>query len=353
MPRIVLVDSYYPDFIDTLPVISYGQPRSYEDELATVLSYEFGTGSAYGHYLRANGIDVTDIIANHSGLQHKWAHDHGASGTLQEILLAQIAYYKPDILFFQDLSFLPASTLEQLRSQYIVTGQCSCPLPDVQNVRQFHCLWTSFPHYVRRFEELGVRAIYSPLAFDQRHAFERVQPAREYDITFVGGVGRDSHWLAGTDLLELVATAFPYNFHWWGYGMERLSGTSRLARCYRGQAWGNAMYSIYRRSKIVINRHGEVAEQYANNMRMYEATGCGALLVTEDRPNLWDLFNAREVYGYLTPQDAIAKMRYYLDHDNIRRWVAKCGQERTLRDHTYAKRMKTVSDHLKGILCLA
>jgi spore maturation protein CgeB len=42
------------------------------------------------------------------------------------------------------------------------------------------------------------------------------------------------------------------------------------------------MFKILARSKIVINRHGTIAGNYAVNMRMYEATGSGAMLVTEN-----------------------------------------------------------------------
>ena len=54
------------------------------------------------------------------------------------------------------------------------------------------------------------------------------------------------------------------------------------------------MYKVYGRSKIVINRHGEVAQGFANNMRMFEATGMGALLMTGQSPNLSDFFSEKE-----------------------------------------------------------
>ena len=40
------------------------------------------------------------------------------------------------------------------------------------------------------------------------------------------------------------------------------------------------MYNILSRSKISFNRHINVAENNANNMRLYEATGMGSLLLT-------------------------------------------------------------------------
>jgi spore maturation protein CgeB len=353
--RIVVIDTFYLDFINSLRTISYAKPISYHHELMDVLSHEFGTGMAYARNLRKEGWEVVDIVANHHGLQHKWAHEFGASGTLEQILLAQIEYYKPDVLFFQDLSFLSAATLHQLRQKYLLAGQCSCPMPPRENVAAFHILFTSFPHYVDQFKSLGVHAEYLPLAFDSQilDIVHKVENERDIDIAFVGGIGRDLHWQAGTELMEKVATEFgPDHFVWYGYGFERISPTSALGQCYHGQAWGLDMYRIYLRSKIVVNRHGEVAQNYANNMRMFEATGCGALLVTEQSQNIWDLFSARECATYLTHNECIQQLHYYLDNPEKRREIAFQGQMKTLSDHTYASRIHTISEVLvREVLC--
>ena len=50
------------------------------------------------------------------------------------------------------------------------------------------------------------------------------------------------------------------------------------------------MFRILASSRIVLNRHITDARQYANNMRLYEATGVGSLLVTDAKENLADLF---------------------------------------------------------------
>jgi hypothetical protein len=39
-----------------------------------------------------------------------------------------------------------------------------------------------------------------------------------------------------------------------------------------------------------LNRHIEAAEGFANNMRLFEATGVGAMLVTDDGKSLSELF---------------------------------------------------------------
>ena len=46
-----------------------------------------------------------------------------------------------------------------------------------------------------------------------------------------------------------------------------------------------------------------MAKSYANNMRLYEATGVGALLVTDWKENLGEMFEpGKEVVAYRSPE---------------------------------------------------
>jgi len=100
------------------------------------------------------------------------------------------------------------------------------------------------------------------------------------------------------------------------------------------------MYRVLGRSRITINTHIDVAEEYANNLRLYEATGMGALLVTDDKVNLRELFEVgREVVAYRDATDLAEKVRWYLEHPAEAATIAAAGRERTLRDHTWRDRM--------------
>ena len=109
------------------------------------------------------------------------------------------------------------------------------------------------------------------------------------------------------------------------------------------------MYRVLARARIVVNRHGPVAKGYANNMRLFEATGTGAMLVTEAAPNLSEYFEVgREVVTYDGPDDLMDKLSHYLEHDDERRAIAAAGQARTLRDHTYARGDCAARPHPRG-----
>lgn len=349
--RVLILDTYYPGvFADW----KFDQSAGYAAELRRLLEFSFGTADFYSRGLNAAGCEASDIIVNATGLQELWAKEHDLGPvSAKAIALQEIAEFRPDVLFMQNLGWFSAAELAFLRKRYLLTGQCSCPMPSPENVKQFHVLFTSFPHYVERFQELGVKAVFNPLAFDPI-VLSRLGglSSERSGCVFVGGVGAPSHWKAGMETLERVATSIP-EFTWYGYGYDNLPNGSALRRTYRGTAWGLDSYRVMARAAIVINRHGEVAERYANNMRMFEATGVGAMLLTDHKSNLGDYFTPLEAVDYATPADAVDKIRHYLRHDHARQQIANAGFKRTLRDHTYGARMKTVANALQEQLATA
>lgn len=349
--RILFIDTHYPGFVESCPIFRGDSQNSYQSELRKILDKCFGTSDFYSGHFRALGWDSIDVIANHGALQQLWAEEHhGEARTVRKILLEQIKWYEPDVIFFQDLAVLPVEDLIELKKKHTLAGQCSCPMPPVDQVRQFDVLLTSFPHYVQRFKDLGISAHYLPLAFEDS-LLNRVKSetggARIHDIVFIGGVGTPSHWSYGMEVLEAVAREIPA-FKAWGYGFDLLPDSSALKAKYQGPAWGLDMYRILAQSKIVLNRHGEVAGNFANNMRMFEATGMGAMLLTDAKQNLLGFFNGEEAVDYASPDCAARSIREFLDSDEARRKIAAAGQARTLRDHTYTVRMKQASEILLG-----
>lgn len=339
--RILIADSLYPDFLRTVPFDPGG---TYAGELQKVMDCQFGTSTFYSMNLAKFGWQTMDVLTNHDPLQELWNRENGTRGYA---LGHQIDQFQPDVLFLQDLSI----TWESRHRPTLIAAQCSCRLPDIELVTRCNLIFSSFQFYVPKFAEVGVKCVYLPLAFEPS-VLVGEQPERYIDISFAGGLGRDLYWKQGTDTMEAIAEAFPNQFFWFGYGVDGLPESSRLRRAYRGPRWGREMYDVYRHSKIVVNRHGEITQGMMNNLRCYEATGCGALLLTEDAPNLRDFFEPNEAIAYTSPEDAVQRIRGFLSEQyaSVGRGIAANGQARTLRDHTYEKRMGVVSDTLMSLL---
>lgn len=111
------------------------------------------------------------------------------------------------------------------------------------------------------------------------------------------------------------------------------------------------MYRTLARSRITLNRHIDVAENYANNMRLYEATGVGTLLLTDRKDNLGELFEiGKEVLAYSSKEEAAEMIHYYLAHPDEAQEIARAGQKRTLSEHTYRHRMEELVPILQRYL---
>jgi spore maturation protein CgeB len=120
---------------------------------------------------------------------------------------------------------------------------------------------------------------------------------------------------------------------------------------HHGGAWGIEMYAVLREASIAINRHIDVAEGIANNMRLFEATGCGALVLTEAAPNLSELFApGQEVVAYRNEDELVELMEHYARREDERRAIARAGQARTLSEHTYTRRISHLAEILAAHL---
>ncbi len=362
--KVIIVDTYYAAFLARL----YAKHRDlnsadYETQLESLVDSCFGTSDFYSRNLKSLGCDASDLVVNCRPLQIAWAkeRDMGISRLavrmphrffrlpivgrfvanlpgLMAIAVEQIKAAQPDILYCQDLSFFPGDVLKELK-QYVrlVVGQIACPLPPKSFLSGYDLILTSFPHFVPRLRELGVASEYFRIGFDERVLQKLGAVDKDIDFSFVGGISR--HHGGAIPLLDYLAKHNELRI--FGYGVDALPKHSWARRRHCGEVWGMDMYLSLARSRITLNRHINVAENYANNMRLYEATGVGAMLITEKKDNLHELFEAgREVVTYSSKEEAAELVRYYLQHPAEAEKIAKAGQARTLRDHTYKQRMK-------------
>ncbi|MGO6971207.1 CgeB family protein [Rhizobium leguminosarum] len=372
--RIAVFDTYYSRFLR----MHYRRNRdlrsaSSQRQTDSLLGAAFGTSDFYSRHLKDLGCDVLDIVGNCVPLQSAWARENdepfspwamklphrffrlphigarlAALPGLLEVAMARVRAFKPDVLYCQDLSFFPPHALNELKKTVpLIVGQIACPLPPDGFLRPYDLILTSFPHFVPRFHEMGIKSEYFRIGFDTRVLDILGDVPRDVPVSFVGGISR--HHGKAIPLLEHLADTTPIQF--FGYGARTLPRSSPIRKRHNGEVWGPDMYRALARSRITVNRHINVAENYANNMRLYEATGVGSLLITDRKDNLGEIFDVgTEVVAYSSPAEAAELIRYYIDHPDEADAIAKAGQARTLKDHTYRSRMEELMPILERYL---
>jgi hypothetical protein len=338
------------------------------------------TGDALAYHLSQSGHEVFFALYGCDVLQSAWAAEHNIKISLWErktlrirrrrqiipwlafednqdwhrsVLAVQICSFKPDIIFNYAFYALPVEWLRSVSGNARLIGWVGTEkVPDILTLKGYDLILTNAPKYIPLMRSAGIQAEYLPHGFDERVLSHfSTQTERDIPVSFVGSYG-SAGW--GKGLLDTEIVARETGMLCYGSSVNKLSLDSAIRRQYGGSRWGIEMYRIYAHSKIVFNRHADVpldangvlhdpAEvvlfNEAGNVRLYEATGIGALLVTDRLPNLDTLFEPeKEVATYETGEEAVEKIRYYLEHDAERERIAQAGQRRTLRDHTCQNR---------------
>lgn len=115
--------------------------------------------------------------------------------------------------------------------------------------------------------------------------------------------------------------------------------------------WAHDMLRLLRSSKIVVNIDIDAFGAQPPNMRLIEATGAGAFLLTPHHPELDKFFEpGAEVETFRNANELISKIQYYLADSNAREQIARKGQERCLRDHSHKARTTWIADIFRNAL---
>lgn len=386
--RILILNTDYPRFLGALYA---GQPdlaqASYAMQMQARNNTLFGVADFYSRNFRAAGHDAAELHVNNQILQYAWAREnspsieppaagHGiappANATLSRmlgpmrplfgpvlrklkpfrmpdwevrVLVAQVEALKPDVILNQAMEYVRSPVLKLLRApRRLIVGQIAAPRPEGEDYRVYDLVISSLPNFVAWFCRREVRARYNQLAFEPSVLNAMgPQPERDIPLSFVGSLSPDH---AGrVAWLEEIARNTPLKV--WGNGIERLPSSSPLHAIYQGEAWGRQMYDVLRRSRITLNFHIDIAEEWANNMRLYEATGAGAMLLTDRQRNIGDIYiDGDEVATYGSTRECIDQAKRYLADEPARAAVAVGGQRKAIEVNNYFNRTGEILEHV-------
>lgn len=362
--KFIIFNTDYPAFIENIVKdnhdwLSYG----YEDKTKFYFSKLFGMSDYYSNNLCLLGHEARDFVINNHYLQKKWLQEHNISynrlleyldksrvlRTLKrkfyfssdwyyKAMFAQIKEIKPDVVYIQLMAHISPIFLKKIKKYCkLVVGQIACPLPSMSNFKEYDLILSSLPNYVQKFKATGIKSEYFKLGFESEILKYLEKKDNSLPVVHIGGYGHVHE--ERNVLLEKANEITPIDF--WGYDLINLPEGSKIRNNFHGGAWGIDMFNILYNSKITMTKHiDSVAGEYANNMTLYEATGVGTLLITDEKKNLGEIFKiGEEVVTYKDAKDLAEKIKYYLKHEEERKSIATAGQKRTLETHSYKVRM--------------
>lgn len=384
-------DLFLEDFYGRDPELSRA---SYEEQLRARNGSLFGVADSYSRNLRALGHEAWELHTNNHYLQAAWAREHSVpldpavtdtprwhsflqsvrrragqtslrhikrllrpflhwldarNDWLYGILARQLEHHRADVIVNQSIDGISNRFLAEHRGgARLLVGQIAAPIPDDGDLSFYDLMLSSLPNYVDRFRGLGLRAELHPFAFDPL-VLEAV-PARERDsaVSFIGSASIHHH--DRVELLEaLCRQGVPIEI--WGQGVETISRHSPIRQHHHGPVWGGDMYAVLARSRVTLNHHIGIAGEFCNNMRLFEATGMGAALLTDAKSNLGDYFEVgAEVLAYESTEQCLELITSCLADPVATECIGAAGQARVIRDHSYPKRMGELATTLRNYL---
>lgn len=385
--RIIILTADYESFLKWHYMRHPGlENESYEIQIKSRFDTLFGVSDFYSRNFSTLGHQASEIYVNNIWLQTAWAREYGLdvpmpispqmlaptdknemvmrlkrklrpyerylsplakrlgyvqslSKVERQILMAQITQLNPDVILNQIPGVVTSDIMHAVkRPGRIIVVQHGNQPPDNFDASPYNFGISLIPAVVEYFRSRGIPAANTHLAFD-RSVLERLgpPPLKDIDVSFVGGLA--SNHTKRIALLEGIARELPIELY-----LSSFTGIAEMSPLHahvKGEVWGEDMYQVLRRSKITLNSHIDAANGMAGNMRLYEATGVGSFLLTDNLPNLPTLFKPGiHLDTYENVQECVAKIKYYLSRDAEREKIARAGQEHTLTEHTYGQRVE-------------
>jgi len=208
----------------------------------------------------------------------------------------------------------------------------------------FDLVITSVAANLPRYKGLGIRDVMLlPVACDPAVHRKKEMMTRESayygsDLSFAGSFVPNR--------AKTFAQLSDFNLRIWGdYWYPFLVRKSLRTKLMRRPAYGEELINVINASKITLNVHTsyDIVSGVQANLRVFETTGCGCFLLTDNRSSVRRLFSdGKEVVCYDTPSELKELAEYYLENAGERYEISYKGQERAYAEHTYLNRVKVI-----------
>ncbi len=403
--KIFFIVNQYQDLLERLYA---SQPEMaklpFSEQMNALKPYTLMPGYLWANALKEDKYEVVYYFSNAYYCQKKWAEENNVRFDEKnweiDITIAQIAKEKPDILFSIDWS-------EEFGPQFIerckkagakfVIGWCGEAHPPASFFKNHDVVFSCDPQNVKYFKEQGLSSYHINHAFSpsilRMLDNEGFKADKNINVGLIGSflVGKSFHShrakIVSEILREIPAEvygriympgkpyigSFPKKVLYHGALKPSFSIVEKLTKKAQNipgynihknfqedlkfyndfklisehahpPLFGIEMFKVLSRFKITLNVHSENTP-FAGNMRMFESTGMGTCLLTDNKENISDLFIPdQEVVTYKSAAEAIDKIKYLLSNEKELHKISAAGQAKTLKEHNHSNRVKLMME---------
>lgn len=230
--------------------------------------------------------------------QRLWASEQGLGGetALEDILLAQIEHHRAEVFYNLDpmrfgdsfLKRLPGSVKRSIAWRAAPSGGAS--------FLGYDAIVNNFPSLLEGYRAQGARAEYLFPSHDPEMDAYAAEDTRPVDVLFVGTYSR--HHRARAEMLEAIAglrkqlvvvmhldtsryTRLAETPLGWIGPLRKDRRAADIRAVARPPVFGRDLLEALSRAKIVVNGAIDMAGKDRGNMRVWEALGCRAAMISD------------------------------------------------------------------------
>lgn len=399
--KMAIINSLYAEYLDARASRSTSSFAEAYDEL---IGEAFGLSNNLCKSLQRIGVDCLHMFGNERKTLQLWSQENGFDPSLpnERMVTNFLKVSAPDLLLLYDpFEYSPEfyadlkASVPSLKKLLIF---CCSPVKAQYPFQYCDAVVTCTPGFQKYFEDQGLPSLllYHCFAPDVASRFvNTVYDSRQFDVVFTGSLvpAQDFHQeriaileeLLRRNLHVVIKGSIPSRqsvlLNSARNGLYHVSSALKAARVDRlfekippfrqALSWdsprkvlprkivkncqkpvyGQDMLELLDQSKICLNSHIDVAGPYAGNLRLFESTAMGCVLVTDFKTNLQSLFDIeREVVTYKNAEECLEKVQWLLSHPRDAQEIAARGRARCLADHSYDARAKEFSAFASKLL---
>ncbi|MFE4714180.1 MULTISPECIES: glycosyltransferase [unclassified Paenibacillus] len=271
----------------------------------------------------------------------------------------------PDLVLVLDGMDLPLEQINVLRGYGIRTAIWLTDDPyytdfTLKIVLHYDYVFTLERNCIDFYKGLGCQQVhYLPFAVHREHYHPTTTRSPiQRDISFIGS----AYWNRVNFFRELLPDLMKYNTVINGIWWDRLPEAPQYGDRIEIGKWMSPQETAltYSGSKIVINLHRSHIDEDVNNNslgitavspnpRTFEISASGTLQLCDARDDMGNFYKpGEEIETFASPREMMDKIRFYLTHEEERREIVLRAYERTLKEHTYTKRLNQLLTIIYG-----
>jgi ubiquinone/menaquinone biosynthesis C-methylase UbiE len=339
---------------------------SFNTQIDALIADGFSGIHIFPPYMKKLNYDTQLIVANNIYSQMQWLAENNCPSIdpkeqhfIFKTVKDQIEKFQPDILYLGDPILFDSKFIRILTwKPSLIIGWRAANIPETTDWSEFDIIFSCLSRLRDVALKLGAKHTEHFFPGFPDHIYDIIKNiSPKFDVGFTGTWSLNQHPHRNY-LLDHIAKNASTGTHPYSCGFF-LSGqldklTPEVNRYSLGSKFGLSMYRSLRSARIIFDARGileiknvfgqskiDLAANETANMRIFEATGCGAFLLTEHFNNLKQLFEiGKEIETFHDETELIDKIRYYLAHPEQREMIARKGHERCLKDYSIDNRAK-------------